>query len=68
MKKNQSGSILLIMLLAVAIIALIVFAREGAFSNLMGTKENPGTVKVQLDDLQKNVGSQNEATKNALEE
>jgi len=68
MKRNLSGSVLLIMLLVVAIIALLVFAREGAFGNLMGTKANPGTVRVQLDDLQKNVDNQNQETKAALEE
>jgi Tfp pilus assembly protein PilE len=69
MKINRqiSGQTLIILLIVVAIIAILTFSRLGMFSNLMGTKEQPGAVRVDMNKLQQQTEEHNNQVRQQME-
>jgi len=60
MLDKKSGSALLVLLIIVAIVALLVFARGGYFDKLRGDKDTaPNGVKVRMDDMKEKVDVHN---------
>jgi hypothetical protein len=66
-KRQVAGQTLIILLIAVVIIALLTLGRTGELANLMGTKEKPGTVRVDLNKIQQETDSYNQRVKEQLE-
>jgi len=59
MKKNLPGQTLIILLIVAMIVALLVFGKMGFYTNLMGTKEKPGALKIQVNDMETKVNNYN---------
>ena len=65
-KNNLSGQTLIILLIVVTIMALLAFGKMGFYKNLLGTKDQPGAVKVEVNDMQKKVDIYNNQVTNEL--
>ena len=65
-KSDQPGQTLLILLIVVTIMALIYFGQSGLFASMMGTKKDPGAVRVQVEDMQNKVDNYNQQFGNDL--
>jgi len=65
-KKQLAGQTLIILMMAVMIIALLTLNQAGMFSGLMGTKQSPGTVRVDLNKIQQETDSYNQRVKQEM--
>ena len=65
-KKQMAGQTLIILLLAITIIALLVFGKMGMFNSLMGTKDKPGAVRVDLNKIQQQTDDYNNQVKEQM--
>lgn len=67
MLEKKSGSALLVLLIIVAIIALVVFAKGGYIDKLRGGSETaPGSVKFKMDDMKEKVDVHNAVTNSVI--
>jgi Tfp pilus assembly protein PilE len=64
-KKQLEGQTLIILLIAITIIAVLSMGRSGLFS-AMGTKEKPGTIRVDLNKIQQQTDDYNNRVKQEM--
>jgi len=65
-KKQADGQTLIILLITVTIMALLAFDRSGMLNSLMGTKDKPGTVRVDLNKIQQQTDEYNNRVKQQM--